>query len=43
MVSGDAGPFRVNENFPRPQRYERPIDVHGVLVLRAEEVGAKGS
>lgn len=43
VVSGDAGPFRVNENFPRPQRYERPIDVHGVLVLRAEEVGAKGS
>lgn len=35
VVSGDAGPLWVDENLSRSQRYERPVDVHGVLVLRA--------
>ena len=37
VVPGDARPLRVDENFPWPQRDERPVDVHGVLVLRAED------
>ncbi len=35
VASGDARALRVDEDLPRAQRYESPVDVHSVLVLLA--------
>lgn len=41
VVPGDARALRVDEDLARSQRYESPIDVHGVLVLIAGGVNKR--
>lgn len=43
MASGNARSLGVDQNFPRPQRYEGSVDVHSVFILsflHADRAGA---